>query len=157
MQPDDLFIGALNSVSKSKNGDGYHAAHLSIADSVLIERTEEIEALLADFGAYTGWIARQSGVEVWGAVEREDTGDLGAILAAELGCDDHSVQIRRQPGSWVVTEFREGKGETHIAEDIRHITVRHGVLKYRRYWSLPEDGASEPIVARLIEIEGTPA
>lgn len=153
MQPDNLII-ALNNVFAGKHSHTYSVANVRIAGPVSIKTTEDIETLLASFGSHVGWIARQSGVEVWRLEGREDAGDLGDILAAELGSDDHSVQIRRQPGAWVVTEFREGEGDTHIAEDISHITVRHGVLKYRRYWSLPEDGASEPVAARLVGIEG---
>lgn len=156
MQP-DVLATALNTISTARDSDQYRAIHLSIVGPRKIERAEEIEALLADLETYTGWIARQSGVEVWGGLEREDTGGLGEILAAELALDDHSVQIRRQPGSWVVTEYREGEGKAHIVEDMCHMTVRHGVLKYRRYWSLPEDGASEPVIARLVGIEGVPS
>ena len=156
MQPDDLVM-ALNEISAASDNNLFSATNLNVVGPRMIDKTEEIEALFADLGYYTGWIARQSGVEVWGSLERENTGGLGEILAAELGCDDHSVQIRRQPGSWIVTEYHEEAGKAHVAEDIRHITVRHGVLKYRRYWSLPEDGASEPVVARLLGIEGASA
>lgn len=153
MQPDDL-IPVLDSVFGGVDGHAYHSTTLRIAAPNLIKSSEEIETLVEGLKSHVGWIARQSGVEVWGNHERDDATGLGEILAAELGNEDHTVQIRRQPGAWVVTEYHEGTGTAHVAEDISHITVRHGTLRYRRYWSLPEDGASEPIAARLIRIEG---
>ena len=132
----------------------YRTAQLIRSEPQAFSNPSEVDALLErEVANLSGWIARQSGVEVWKDGKRVDQAgdDLGAALAAELGSETRTLQLRYLDGEWSVVSLTEGDSQkTELAEQIKHMTVRHGPLIYHRYWSLPSNGAAEPIAARLI-------
>ncbi len=109
--------------------------------------------------AGTGWIARQSGI----CVIEDGAGDdstLGPLVSAELvETPNVTHQIRRVTNGWHVTTITETSGATHLADTVRHIAKEGHLAKdrrlavYRRYWSLPADGACEVVAWRLIGFE----
>lgn len=101
----------------------------------------------------TGWVARQSGVSVVLDGSGDNASD-GHPVAAEL-YESATVthQIRRAMGGWNITTLTEHDGATHLADLVRHIALESRVATYRRYWSLPSDGATEIVGWRLIGLE----
>ncbi len=127
-----------------------------------LERIDDPEALKTKIGKWkgTGWIARQSGV----CVIEDGAGDdptLGPLVSAELvETSQVTHQIRRVTNGWHITTITETEGATHLADTVRHIVdPKHHIAKndriavYRRYWSLPEDGACEVVAWRLTGFE----
>lgn len=117
-----------------------------------VQDAEELERKISDWGG-TGWIARQSGV----CVISDGVGDnpsLGLPISAEIVISTTCThQIRCVQGGWNITTVAENNGETHLAETIKHIAQEGRIAIYRRYWSLPEDGAAEVVAWRLTGFE----
>lgn len=104
-----------------------------------------------------GWIARQSKViSATSSIGEVDEPAQGAILEAELTLGPRTLQIRRIAGNWILTIIEEADGDTHLADDRLVATVKHGAARYRRYWTLPDDGAVDVIACRLIGFEVAP-
>lgn len=150
-----ILVDQLSSVFKA---NPLRAAGLQIHDEKEVTSHEELEAQLAEaVQGLDGWVARQSGVEVWEnglQVASDLDPNLGAPIAAELGSDRLTLQFRRRPGAWVLATLEEDDDPQYLMEDIEHLTVKHGIMRYRRYWSLPDDGTTEPIAARLMGFGG---
>ncbi|MGQ0566597.1 MAG: hypothetical protein ACT4OK_16205 [Gemmobacter sp.] len=107
-----------------------------------------IEAMTA--AGATGWVARQSGVTVYPG---EAESGLGDVLEAELGTKDETLQIRRLDGGWVWTRLTEEAGGGRITDEVCLVTTHGKAARYRRYWSVPADGATEIVACRLIGLE----
>lgn len=99
----------------------------------------------------TGWIARQSGVVV--RPDQADNPALGDLVEAELTDGLQTFQVRRLPGCWIVTAMIEGAGTVHLTDEIVVVMTNGRAARYRRYWSLPDDGATEVVACRLIQFE----
>lgn len=124
------------------------------------KRQEEIEELVrtwAGKGA-SGWIARQSGVVF---PPGADDPALGAVLEAELGTGEASLQIRRIGAGWAWTTFEEEEAGAHVCDDVVLVTMPLATgdaagpraARYRRYWCLPDSGAAEIFACRLVGLE----
>lgn len=101
-----------------------------------------------------GWIARESRViSASSNIAQADDPTQGKILEAELCLATRSLQIRRLPGRWLLTEITETSGDEVLADDRLVATVRHGIARYRRYWTVPTDGAVDVIACRLTGFE----
>lgn len=148
VQPDDL----VQRLEKVLRQSPYRVSGLTVSEPEYLPDRQAVETLLSDCTkALDGWVARQSGVEVWRGGVRQGSEDFGVALAAELGSQDKTVQLRRLPEHWVLTRFEEQPGAaSHLVEDIAHVTVHHGLLRYRRYWVSGDEGAAEPVAARLV-------
>lgn len=117
-----------------------------------VSAPEALDKMIAGWSA-TGWIARQSGVVTLAAGAGDDT-SLGQVVTAELvETQDVTHQIRRVADGWTVTTIQEVAGATHLMDSVKHIALEKRVAVYRRYWSLPEDGATEVIAWRLAGLE----
>lgn len=150
MKPDDVLIGLEGTATEGV----YRPCSVTLSRRDLTGR-RNVERELIDWPGAIGWIARESGVFAPGIADDDPT--KGAVLEAELTLGMKSLQIRRTPGFWMLTEIFESDGETNLADDLRLVTVDHGVALYRRYWSLPDDGADgavEAVACRLIGFEG---
>lgn len=105
----------------------------------------------------SGWIARQSKViSATSGIGMVDELTQGAILEAELTLGSRTLQIRRIAGTWTLTVIEETGGDTYLADDRLVATVKLGVARYRRYWTLPDDGAVDVVACRLIGFEVAP-
>lgn len=114
--------------------------------------SKDLENELTDWQGASGWIARQSGVII--LPYESDSINLGNVISAELTIGDNSLQIRRVPDAWMLTHLIETKEEnTHLADEVVHVTVHGGAARYSRYWSLPKDGATEIVAWRFIGFE----
>lgn len=125
-----------------------------------LEDVEELVRTWAGKGA-SGWIARQSGVVF--PPGADDPG-LGAVLEAELGTGEASLQIRRIGAGWAWTTFEEEAEEeagAHVCDDVVLVTTPletadtagPRAARYRRYWRLPDSGAAEIFACRLVGLE----
>lgn len=117
-----------------------------------VQAAKELETKISAWGG-TGWIARQSGVCVIGDGVGDDP-SLGLPISAEIVTSTTCTrQIRCVQGGWNITTVADKAGETHLAETIKHIAQEGRIAVYRRYWSLPEDGAAEVVAWRLTGFE----
>lgn len=113
--------------------------------------SEELSESLVDLQG-TGWIARQSGVSMVSDGQGDNVSD-GEIVSAELAHGLASTQVRRTSDGWSITTIAEAEGTGHLADEVRHVTLSGQIAVYRRYWSVPSDGASEIVAWRLVGIE----
>ncbi len=131
---------------------GLEAVELSIKKPAPIKKAKELKAKISGWTG-TGWIARQSGVCVIESGAGDDT-SLGPLVSAELVEPSQVThQIRRVTDGWHITTITETSGATHLAETVQHIAKEGRLAVYRRYWSLPEDGACEVVAWRLTGFE----
>lgn len=147
MQPDAV----LSALSGVIDQHGYRAVsvHLSRTDPV---DAAAVDRLLArDWKGATGWIARQSGVAIVPA--QADDPAQGAVIEAEVTLGARTLQLRRLPGKWVATEITEGQGDPRLCDEVVVVTVEGKAARYRRYWSVPADGAVAVVACRLIAFE----
>ena len=152
MKPDDILSSLANCAPDSKYGQTCIQITLEV-----LRTSDELEALLAACEDSEGWIARQSGVDVFhdGAVREGKA--LGQVISGELVKGDKSLQIRRLPDRWIATILEENTGQTCLFDVVKHLTVRHGTAVYHRFWSLPDDGATEVTGWRFVRFEETSA
>ncbi|MBL3587407.1 hypothetical protein JMM61_18830 [Rhodovulum sulfidophilum] len=112
----------------------------------------DVEARIASWTG-TGWIARQSGVRTIVSGAGDDTA-LGQPVSAEIvDASGVSRQLRRVVDGWNITTVKETAGTSHLAETVRHVALDHRIVVYRRYWSLPDDGAAEVVAWRFVGFE----
>ena len=125
--------------------------------SVKVSRTDhataaEVDTLLdTDWRGATGWIARQSAVAI--VPGQPDNPTEGAVIEAEVTLGARTLQLRRLPGTWVATEITEGQGDPRLCDEVVVVTVEGKAARYRRYWSVPADGAVAVVACRLIAFE----
>lgn len=144
MNFDDL-LAALNRVGPT---DKYLKTNLDVASKEFTEHNT-LETFLGDWSQAQGWIARQSGVDVFRDGQTQIGAKNGWILSGELARENQSLQIRRLMDKWVVTTLSEDEGEACLFDIVLQTTVRDGIATYRRYWHLPNDGAAHVFAWRF--------
>ena len=126
---------------------------------------EEALALLCDgkgLALGDGWLetAGHAGMVVRGKALADDTPPLAVELVID-GCT--SLHLRRAPGGWVATTWREepvggagGETATHIAET-RSVLVRHDLgakaFEYHVFWAFDASDALRPVASRLAAVQ----
>ncbi len=147
MKPETL-TNALDAIEKDH---GFAPARLAVTPTTIVDAAALDRLLQSEVG--TGWIARQSTVSmITGGIG--DAPSEGGVVSAELAISPQAtVQLRRASGGWHVTTLREGEGETRLADTVRHVALGGQIAVYRRYWSLPDDGATEVVAWRLLGFE----
>ena len=131
---------------------GYEATKIEVRRLALIADAKTLTELLDGWKTASGWVARQSGVEVWPLSEPSDA--LGDVVEAELTVENETIQVRRTAAGWMATLLTQGDGDDCLSEEVCHVTVGNGAAKYLRYWSLLDDGACEIIAWRFAGFEG---
>lgn len=147
MMQDSILI----SLGKCLPKHGYQATKFERA-SVNLKTPNEVEAFLKGWQASKGWIARQSGV----AVNDIEPGTLGHLTSCELALDGKSLHIVRLAEHWAATTITEGSGEACLMDVVKHLTVKHGIMCYHRYWSLPPQGGASIVAWRFAGFEELP-
>lgn len=152
MRPDDILA-----CLPDDHGFSRKSVKVSGAET---KRQEEIEDLVRSWAGKgaSGWIARQSGVVF---PPGADDPALGAVLEAELGTGEASLQIRRIGAGWACTTLEETAVGAHVCDDVVLVTTPlekadtagPKAARYRRYWRLPDGGAAEIIACRLVGLE----
>lgn len=143
----------LDDVSKALGHSSYERTKLVLPVMQKFSDVAKLESLLQDWSQPQGWVARQSGVDVYQDGQKQQGSALGHILSAELAKDNCSLQIRRLAHNWVATTITEGTGEDCLFDVVKHLTIEHGAAVYHRYWSLPKDGAAEVFACRFTGFE----
>jgi hypothetical protein len=147
MQPETL----KSILNKLPGHHGYTRSSFRI-ESGRFGSVYEVEDMISagTWAGASGWIARQSGVVM--RPEMTDAPGFGAVIEAELGTPEASLQMRRLTGGWVWTRIDEVAGGAQLSDDIVLVTTGSRTARYRRYWTLPDDGAAEIIACRLVGI-----
>ncbi|WP_428697117.1 hypothetical protein [Stappia sp.] len=152
MQPDDILA-----CLPDDHGFTRLSVTISAKETTHQKDIEDLVRTWAGKGA-SGWIARQSGVVF---PPGADNPALGAVLEAELGTRDASLQIRRIGAGWVWTTFEETAAGAGVCDDVVLVTAPlekadaagPRASRYRRYWRLPDNGAAEIFACRLVGLE----
>lgn len=152
MKADKLLLGMLDEVMP---GHGLEAVGLEVLGPEYLDDSKALDEKISSWNG-TGWIARQSGVcEIVDG--QGDDPVLGWPVSAEIveSPKNKSYQIHRMTNGWHITTITEVETEeaTHLAETVKHVAKGKRIAVYRRYWSLPDDGASEVIAWRLLKFE----
>ncbi len=135
------------------DGHGYGQTRVEVTHEVITDEAK-LEKLLDDWREAEGWIARQSGVDVYRTGVPRQGPALGAVVAAELARGAQSLALTRRTDGWNVTILtEEDTGEPCLFDETTHLTVHHGAIRYRRYWCLPDDGAAEVFAWRILGFE----
>ena len=134
--------------------DGFRATGLK---REMTKSTKPPELQSTEWATAGGWIARESKViSAQKDIGKVDDPGQGALLDAELCLGSKTLQIRRLPGLWLLTVITETEGDGYLADDRLIMTLTHGAARYRRYWTIPDDGAAEVIACRLTGFEAIP-
>lgn len=131
-------------------------------ESVRVAEPWLLEARLAEFGAHSGWLERQSRLALiedgaWPAPE----GDFDAVIAGELAAAEAGMSIRRLDGGWLLTRFADRSDDhgAHLAQEVclpgvERLPATGGVfgqvLRYRVYWRHEGDAGWRRFAARLL-------
>ena len=147
MKPETL-QAALNSWDARH---GYQTAGVAIKVETVVA-VDDLETALGLWVGGDGWIARQSAVKT---LPREiDDPTQGYVTSAELTTGSATLQIRRSTTEWVLTTLTETDDNDCLADVIELVTVGGGAAVYRRYWKLPDSGATEIIAWRFTGFTG---
>lgn len=145
MNPDDILKSLGTSHPYGKTTVSVTPEHYDSADA--------LEARIGELTGPQGWIARQSGVDVFRADHTQKGATLGPVLSGELADGDMSLHITRLPQGWTVAVITQGVGDPCLFDVVKHLTVHHGAAVYHRFWILPPDGAADVFAWRFVGFE----
>ena len=150
----DQLLAAYRQVAERQALPPLQAAQLHI-NSADLDSPEAVWQQIDAFAPDSGWLCFQSMIAdlLPGQPLPRPDADSGLLLSAEChnSNNGYSLQLRQNGrGGWRLSEFRPRQGQPCLCEDYPLIAHRGNNpggaprrLRYRRYWTLDDDGTRQ--------------